>query len=123
MTDLNHGYDDARGDYTAVVADHLVYRYEVMGMLGRGSFGQVMKCRDHADGSVVAVKIIRNKTRFHTQALVEVEILDRLRSKVCVLRAPLTSLSKPPFTPKLSSDMADGTSSSSCLFEPYINPW
>ena len=87
VAELNHGYDDARGDYTAVVADHLAYRYEILGMLGRGSFGQVMKCRDHTDGSVVAVKVIRNKKRFHTQALVEVEILDRLRSKVCALLA------------------------------------
>ena len=79
---MNHGYDDARGDYVAVVADHLAYRYEVIGMLGRGSFGQVMKCRDHTDGSTVAIKIIRNKARFHTQALVEVQILDHLRSKV-----------------------------------------
>ena len=85
--DMNHGYDDARGDYMAVVADHLAYRYEVIGMLGRGSFGQVMKCRDHADGSTVAIKIIRNKARFHTQALVEVQILDRLRSKVRLLAA------------------------------------
>ena len=70
-----------------MVADHLAYRYEVLGMLGRGSFGQVMKCRDHATRTVVAVKVIRNKKRFHTQALVEVDILDRLCSKVR-LRAP-----------------------------------
>ena len=80
--DLNHGYDAARGDSTALGADHLAYRYEVLGMLGRGSFGQVMKCRDHASGTVMAVKVIRNKKRFHTQALVELDILEHLRSKV-----------------------------------------
>ena len=32
----------------------------------------------------MAVKIIRNKKRFHHQALVEVKILDSLRKKVCV---------------------------------------
>jgi len=83
--DLNFGYDDARGDYTAVLADHLAYRYEVLGMLGHGSFGQVMKCRDHASGTVLAVKVIRNKKRFHTQALVEVDILDCLRNQVRLL--------------------------------------
>ncbi|TEB36052.1 hypothetical protein FA13DRAFT_1810684 [Coprinellus micaceus] len=75
----NFGYDDERGDYQVVVGDHLAYRYEVVGNLGKGSFGQVLNCRDHCTGESVAVKIIRNKKRFHHQALVEIKILDNLR--------------------------------------------
>ncbi|KAH9048090.1 hypothetical protein EDB84DRAFT_1611299 [Lactarius hengduanensis] len=75
----NFGYDDDRGDYLVVDHDHLAYRYEVMGSLGKGSFGQVLSCRDHATGASVAIKIIRNKKRFHHQALVEIKILDNLR--------------------------------------------
>ncbi|KAK0864750.1 serine/threonine protein kinase, CMGC, dual-specificity [Friedmanniomyces endolithicus] len=74
----NYGYDDERGDYNIVMGDHLAYRYEVVDMLGKGSFGQVVRCVDHKEGGVVAVKIIRNKKRFHQQALVEVGILGRL---------------------------------------------
>lgn len=74
----NHGYDDERGDYLVVNGDHLCYRYEVAGILGKGSFGQVVQCRDHKTGGSVAIKIIRNKKRFHTQALVEVKILGQL---------------------------------------------
>lgn len=74
----NFGYDDERGDYNIVLGDHLAYRYEVVDILGKGSFGQVVRCVDHRDGGVVAVKIIRNKKRFHQQALVEVGILGRL---------------------------------------------
>ncbi|ODN73433.1 hypothetical protein, variant [Cryptococcus amylolentus CBS 6039] len=74
----NHGYDDERGDYIVVEGDHLCYRYEVGGILGKGSFGQVVQCRDHKTGRSVAVKIIRNKKRFHAQALVEVKILQQL---------------------------------------------
>ncbi|RMY47947.1 hypothetical protein D0864_14975, partial [Hortaea werneckii] len=74
----NYGYDDERGDYNIVLGDHLAYRYEVIDVLGKGSFGQVVRCVDHKDGGVVAVKIIRNKKRFHQQALVEVGILGRL---------------------------------------------
>ncbi|WWC64768.1 uncharacterized protein I303_107380 [Kwoniella dejecticola CBS 10117] len=74
----NHGYDDERGDYLVVEGDHLCYRYEVVGVLGKGSFGQVVQCRDHKTGQSVAVKIIRNKKRFHAQALVEVKILQQL---------------------------------------------
>jgi dual specificity tyrosine-phosphorylation-regulated kinase 2/3/4 len=40
----NNGYDDERGDYKVVQSDHLEYRYEVLGLLGRGSFGQVYHC-------------------------------------------------------------------------------
>jgi hypothetical protein len=86
----NHGYDDERGDYLVVDKDHLAYRYEVIDTLGKGSFGQVLHCRDHCTGESVAIKIIRNKKRFHHQALVEIKILENLRKWVC---------SYPPYSP------------------------
>ncbi|KAI9319056.1 kinase-like domain-containing protein [Dichotomocladium elegans] len=75
---LNYGYDDERGDYHLVIQDHLAYRYEVLDTLGQGSFGQVVKCFDHKTGETVAVKLIRNKKRFHAQAMTEVKILKKL---------------------------------------------
>lgn len=81
----NFGYDDERGDYTIVPGDHLAYRYEIIDVLGKGSFGQVVRCIDHKTGVLVAVKIIRNKKRFHQQALVEVNLLQKLREWVCGL--------------------------------------
>ncbi|KAF8197418.1 hypothetical protein BJ912DRAFT_1020757 [Pholiota molesta] len=69
-TTNNYGYDDERGDYLVVNHDHLAYRYEIIDTLGKGSFGQVLH---------LAVKIIRNKKRFHHQAIVEIKILDNLR--------------------------------------------
>ncbi|KAI8071543.1 kinase-like domain-containing protein [Gongronella butleri] len=74
----NHGYDDDRGDYLIVRQDHLGYRYEILEELGRGSFGQVVKCFDHKTNMSVAIKLIRNKRRFHEQALTEVKILKDL---------------------------------------------
>jgi len=75
----NHGYDDERGDYSMVMHDHIGYRYEVIGELGKGSFGQVVKVYDYKTQTVCALKIIRNKKRFHQQALIEVKLLEHLR--------------------------------------------
>ena len=82
QSSVNFGYDDDRGDYNIIEGDHLAYRYEVVDVLGKGSFGQVVRCVDHKTGILVAVKIIRNKKRFHQQALVEVNILQKLREWV-----------------------------------------
>lgn len=85
------GFDDERGDYQIVMHDHVSYRFEVVGMLGKGSFGQVMKVFDYKTNQMRALKVIRNKKRFHHQALVEVKILDHLRTHVrglgCMHRA------------------------------------
>ncbi|KAL0220048.1 hypothetical protein P9112_005701 [Eukaryota sp. TZLM1-RC] len=75
----NNGYDDDRGDYLPVLRDHIAYRYEILGSLGKGSFGQVLRVMDHKMNKVVALKIIRNKRRFHQQGLVEVRVLKYLK--------------------------------------------
>ncbi|KAM9672368.1 dual specificity tyrosine-phosphorylation-regulated kinase 4 [Trichechus inunguis] len=74
-------FDDEHGSYMKVLHDHIAYRYEVLEMIGKGSFGQVAKCLDHKNNELVALKIIRNKKRFHHQALVELKILEALRRK------------------------------------------
>ena len=85
---MNFGYDDERGDYNIISGDHLAYRYEIVDILGKGSFGQVARCVDHKTGGLVAIKIIRNKKRFHQQALVEVDILQKLREWVGEVQFP-----------------------------------
>lgn len=77
----NGGYDDENGSYYKVLHDHISYRYEILEVIGKGSFGQVIKALDHKTGQHIAIKIIRNKKRFHQQALIEVKILEHLRMK------------------------------------------
>ena len=77
----NSGYDDERGDYSWVSRDHIAYRYELLSLLGKGSFGQVLRCIDRKTNTQVALKIIRNKKRFHQQAQVEIKILTHLRDR------------------------------------------
>ncbi|XP_008823736.1 dual specificity tyrosine-phosphorylation-regulated kinase 4 [Nannospalax galili] len=74
-------FDDEHGSYMKVLHDHIAYRYEILEMIGKGSFGQVAKCLDHKNNELVALKIIKNKKRFHHQALVELKILEALRRK------------------------------------------
>jgi dual specificity tyrosine-phosphorylation-regulated kinase 2/3/4 len=80
VEELNHGLDDDRGDYNLHSNDHVMYRFEIVQKLGKGSFGQVVKAFDHKVKEYVALKIIRNKKRFHKQGVVEVRVLDHLRT-------------------------------------------
>ncbi|KAJ1797334.1 serine/threonine protein kinase, CMGC, dual-specificity [Coemansia sp. RSA 2399] len=75
----SYAFDDERGDYIIHAHDHLLYRYEILEVLGKGSFGQVLHTRDHKTGDIVAIKVIRNRKRFHHQAQVEVKLLECLR--------------------------------------------
>jgi hypothetical protein len=78
---LNFGFDDENGDYCSVLKDHIAYRYEVFETIGRGSFGQVLRVFDYKHQCFCALKMIRNKVRFHQQAAIEIEVLKVLRQK------------------------------------------
>lgn len=77
----NCGYDDEQGSYVHVAHDHVAYRYEVLKVIGKGSFGQVVKAYDHKNHQLVALKMVRNERRFHRQAQEEIRILDHLRKQ------------------------------------------
>ena len=74
----NHVYDNEYGEYTFVIGDHIAFRYEIINCLGKGSFGQVLKCFDHKEKELVAIKIIKNNRMFLKQATVELQILKRI---------------------------------------------
>ncbi|XP_029018740.1 dual specificity tyrosine-phosphorylation-regulated kinase 2 isoform X2 [Betta splendens] len=77
----NGGYDDDQGSYIQVPHDHIAYRYEVLKVIGKGSFGQVVKAFDHKLQTHVALKMVRNEKRFHRQAAEEIRILEHLRKQ------------------------------------------
>ena len=53
----------------------------MLDLLGKGTFGQVVKCLDLEKNEFVAVKIVKNLPAFHSQGLVEVKLLQTLNSK------------------------------------------
>ncbi len=77
----NNGYDDDQGSYVHIPHDHIAYRYEVLKVIGKGSFGQVVKAYDHRTHQHVALKMVRNEKRFHRQAQEEIRILEHLKKQ------------------------------------------
>jgi dual specificity tyrosine-phosphorylation-regulated kinase 2/3/4 len=77
----NYGFDDASGSYIHVAHDHIAYRYEMLKVIGKGSFGSVIRAFDHKNMQNVALKMVRNEKRFHQQAQTEINILRHLREK------------------------------------------
>ncbi|VDP12001.1 unnamed protein product [Soboliphyme baturini] len=72
----NDGYDDENYDYVIKRGDKLYERYEIESLIGKGSFGQVVKAYDLVDKCPVAVKVIKNKKPFLNQAQIEVRLLE-----------------------------------------------
>lgn len=54
-------------------------RYLILDVLGQGTFGQVVKCQNLKTQEVVAVKVIKNKTAYFNQSMMEVSVLDLVR--------------------------------------------
>ena len=77
----NNDYDNDKGSYIHITHDHVAYRYEVLKVIGKGSFGQVVKAYDHKNHEHVALKMVRNEERFHRQAQEEIRILRNLREQ------------------------------------------
>lgn len=58
--------------------DHILYRFEVRSILGKGSFAQVVSAYDHKERQSVALKINRNTEIDHKFAESEAKILKQL---------------------------------------------
>ncbi|CAG0879922.1 unnamed protein product [Cyprideis torosa] len=69
------------GDYRLVQHEVLASQtshYEVLEFLGRGTFGQVVKCWKKGTNEIVAIKILKNHPSYARQGQIEVSILNRL---------------------------------------------
>jgi dual specificity tyrosine-phosphorylation-regulated kinase 2/3/4 len=70
---------DEKFYYRGYVGDHIAYRYEILKMLGDGSFGIAIQCLDHKTQSQVAVKVLRKGKKFEKVGEEEVVVLDVLK--------------------------------------------
>uniref|UniRef100_A0A7N9CCU8 non-specific serine/threonine protein kinase n=1 Tax=Macaca fascicularis TaxID=9541 RepID=A0A7N9CCU8_MACFA len=72
------------GDYQLVqheVLCSIKNTYEVLDFLGRGTFGQVVKCWKRGTNEIVAIKILKNHPSYARQGQIEVSILARLSTE------------------------------------------
>ena len=76
----NKSYNDEEGDYIITNGTHLYYRYEILEILGKGSFGEAIKCYDHKNKDLVCIKIINSQKKFQNQAMTEIKILSLISS-------------------------------------------
>ena len=60
--------------------DHIAYRYQQLQVIGKGSFGSVFECFDHKTGRKVAIKMLRDKPKVHSQILFELDLLKMLQN-------------------------------------------
>jgi homeodomain interacting protein kinase len=80
-TSKNTNSSNNEGDYTLVqheVLYSMTTAYEVLEFLGRGTFGQVVKCWKKGTNEIVAIKILKNHPSYARQGQIEVSILSRL---------------------------------------------
>ncbi|KAF2803712.1 kinase-like protein [Mytilinidion resinicola] len=85
----NDGYDNEDSDYILYVNDILgseesghKNRYLILDVLGQGTFGQVVKCQNLKTQEVVAVKVVKNRTAYFNQSMMEVSVLDLLNKQM-----------------------------------------
>ena len=64
--------------------DILFYRYKIVKQIGKGTFSNVYKCFDFKRNQHIAIKAIRNDTKFKKSGLKEVNILKQLsHTSIC----------------------------------------
>ena len=75
------GWDDENYDYVVKNGELFNDRYTVSTVIGKGSFGQVVKALDNTTQEWVAIKIIKSKKPFLQQAKTEIQLLKFLNEK------------------------------------------
>ncbi|EAX96721.1 CMGC family protein kinase [Trichomonas vaginalis G3] len=75
---FTQNFDDKNHSYKVIIGDHLAYRYEILLVLGSGAFGKVVKCFDHKNKVLVAVKIIISTQQMAEQSKIEASSLAKV---------------------------------------------
>ncbi|CAM1505237.1 Fc.00g108740.m01.CDS01 [Cosmosporella sp. VM-42] len=72
--------DDDDGHYIVVPDAELTDKYQIMRLLGQGTFGKVVQARDRRRNKLVAVKIIRSVQKYRDASRIELRVLATLKA-------------------------------------------
>ncbi|KAK4123301.1 kinase-like protein [Parathielavia appendiculata] len=72
--------DDDDGHYIVVPDNDLTDRYQMIKLLGQGTFGKVVQARDKVSDKLVAIKIIRSVQKYREASKIELRVLETLRA-------------------------------------------
>ncbi|XP_028154272.1 dual specificity protein kinase CLK2-like isoform X2 [Diabrotica virgifera virgifera] len=73
--------DDEEGHLLYKAGDTLKERYRIIGTLGEGTFGKVVKVKDLKKDCLRALKIIKNVEKYREAAKLEINVLEKLAEK------------------------------------------
>ncbi|CAG0912831.1 unnamed protein product [Notodromas monacha] len=73
--------DDEDGHLIYRIGDTLNARYTLLATLGEGTFGKVVKVQDTHKDRTLAVKIIKNVSKYREAARLEINVLETLRRR------------------------------------------
>ncbi|PTB66295.1 serine threonine protein kinase CMGC group [Trichoderma citrinoviride] len=76
----NTKVDDDDGHYIVVPDAELTDKYQIVRLLGQGTFGKVVEARDVKRGKPVAVKIIRSVQKYRDASRIELRVLNTLKA-------------------------------------------
>ncbi|CAH8833995.1 unnamed protein product [Trichobilharzia szidati] len=79
---IDRRHTDSNYDYIVRPGEVWMGQYLINSLIGKGSFGQVMKAHDCISNEDVAIKIIKNKRAFTNQAQVEIRLLREMNHYV-----------------------------------------
>ncbi|CAJ2510125.1 Uu.00g060250.m01.CDS01 [Anthostomella pinea] len=72
--------DDDDGHYIVVPDAELTSQYQMVKLLGQGTFGKVVQARDKKRGGLVAIKIIRAVQKYRDASRIELRVLQTLKA-------------------------------------------
>ncbi|KAL1901264.1 serine threonine protein kinase CMGC group [Ceratocystis pirilliformis] len=76
----NHKVDDDDGHYIVVPEGELTERYQIVKLLGQGTFGKVVQAKDRRRNKLVAIKIIRSVQKYRDASKIELRVLATLKA-------------------------------------------
>ncbi|OAA58628.1 protein kinase [Niveomyces insectorum RCEF 264] len=72
--------DDDDGHYIVIPESDLTDRYQMVKLLGQGTFGKVVQARDRRKNELVAIKIIRSVQKYRDASRIELRVLETLKA-------------------------------------------